>query len=561
METRICRLTNQPFELSNEQSELYRSFDLPLPQICLQERIRQQLAFRNESQFFWSSCKATGSRIYSAYDSQVPFPIVAVEYWEEGNVDPLAFGIEYDPNKLFFEQLLELWVKVPRPALRLKKSSGSQIAHNVRSATNCSMAFDVYHSDNCHFIVAVWDSRYCVDCLNISSCEFCYECINCYFCQRTAFAENCYDCHDSRFISNCSHCKNCLFCTNLDSKEYYIFNQPVTPAEYKAKLQSLRLDTQQGLESAKQLAAEFMADKPLPHIYADKTQNISGNYLYHCVNAIESFECRDSENLAYCNRLVRAKNCLDGFGFGNDLEHSAQFVSVGGGAKNIINCVECWGQISDLTYCAYCSGSEHLFACVGLEGKEFCIFNRQYEKAEYFALTSIIKETLKSQGVWGLFFPGAMSGHSYNRSAAGVYMPLNKYQAAMLGYAWDETEDAIKPSQLLGDSEQSPETRFAELPQSLDVLRNFANGNEVYLCEITGRPFRYIPQEIKMYHELNIAPPTRSYEQRYRERLTKVAPRKLLNRVLEGETVSTAFPADWSRPVVKFSKWQHEVLR
>src|SRR5690606_34760053 len=91
-------------------------------------------------------------------------------------------------------------------------------------------------------------------------------------------------------------------------------------------------------------------------------------------------------------------------------------------------------------------------------------------------------------------------------------------QAAILGYSWSE-DSALRPSELLrsGGSEET----FADLPlttaEGTDALSAW-----VFLCEITGKPFRWSKREIALYDELGVAPPARSFEQRHRERVARM---------------------------------------
>lgn len=53
------------------------------------------------------------------------------------------------------------------------------------------------------------------------------------------------------------------------------------------------------------------------------------------------------------------------------------------------------GNSEELYYCHIAKDTKHCFACVGVHGKEYCIFNKQYSKEEYEALVPKIIEHMQ----------------------------------------------------------------------------------------------------------------------------------------------------------------------
>ena len=275
---------------------------------------------------------------------------------------------------------------------------------------------------------------------------------------------HCIDCKDSKFLFNCRDCRHCLFCANLEGKEYHVFNKPVSPEEYEAALAELELTARRRLEDTLAGYQDFLRDQPMPHAYMNGSTESTGNYLFDCKDANQSFECSSCEDIVLCVGLTKGRQCVDGSGYGVGIESSAQFVNVGAQAKNVVNCVDCWGDVSDLAYSVFCEESSNLFGCVGLRQKEYCIFNKQYSKSEYLKLRAQIQKHLHEREIWGTFFPSLFSSFAYNRSAAQDFMALSDVQAAMVKYMWDEADDMIKPSQLLKDGDRPPDERFSEVP-------------------------------------------------------------------------------------------------
>jgi len=560
-----CEITQSAFGITEEEIAAYEYFDIPLPTVSPEERCRRQLGFRNSEALFWRNCDQTSEKIFSTFPATSPFPVVDEGYWFSDEFDATSFSQKFDFKRLFVEQLLELWIRVPRPARIVRDSKNVVASHGVRSSEGAYFLFDASGAKNCLYSVGVWDSSECVDCYYVRDCSECYESIHCRSSSKLRWCESSARCHDSWFLSNCEDCSHCLFCTNLKGKEYHIFNKPVSPEAYAEAVQERNLGTLAGAEDARGEWAGFLADQPLPHIVGEEVGSSTGNFLYDCTSVFDSFECSSSSNVVHCHFLHESRDCLDGFGYGPNVSRSIQFVNVSGNASRIINCVECWDEVHDLTYCSYCTQSSNLFCCVGLKGKEYCIFNKQYSKDEYEALKDDITRHLKQRSVWGKFFPANFSGYPYNLSSANVHMPLSKVPAKMLGFTWDDKSEVIKPSQLLGSQvlgsggseEESP---FDEIPQRLADAKDSAV-SKVYLCEMTGRPFRLTKDELALHRRLGVALPTRAFEQRHQERVLSLSPRKMQMKKSEksGRDYRTAFPDNWRRPVLHSKDWERAV--
>src|SRR5690606_9280094 len=161
---------------------------------------------------------------------------------------------------------------------------------------------------------------------------------------------------------------------NLKGKSFHIFNKPVSEEKFNRTIKEWAFTARARVEAAHVEFEQFLSDKPLPHIISDDPEANSGNYLFNCRSAFDAFECYDSENVVHCHSHWSARDCLDGYGYGNQLSRSIQFVNVGDNASGVVNCIECWNNVSNLVYCTYCENSSDLFGCVGLRGKQYCIF-------------------------------------------------------------------------------------------------------------------------------------------------------------------------------------------
>ena len=553
--TQVCEVTGDEFTLTSQHLDAYEYFDLPLPTVCPEERFRLQLSFRNDHRLFLRTCSQTDKPIVSIFGAQAPFPVVSNEYWRSDDYNPLLFGRNFDFNQLFVEQLLALWWTVPRPATSTRGELNCEGTHLAFDLRNCSFVFHARDCTDCLYCVGIWHSEKCVDCYNVRASSRCYECVHCNNCRDVYWSTMATNCESCWFVSNCSNCKYCLFCSNLDGKEYYVKNRPVTPEEFSEAVRRAEFLARSNAERAKEEFGLFLLDQPLPDFFSDLPEETSGNYLSHCRKSYNSYECFNSIDLLDCNQLHNATNCLEGFGFGDGLIDSAQFVSVGSHARNIVNCIECWNDVSDLAYCNYCENSHHLLACIGLRNREYCIFNKQYSKEEYTTKRAAIVAFLKERGIWGKFFPAQFSGLAYNQSAAILYMPLAHVTAKMMGFRWDESPP-LTPAELLSGSDLPADQQFKAVPNTTATLPLSLAGKGCFICEISGMPFAVLPQELRLYEALGVPPPARCFEQRHAERVRSISGRKLIVcKSQTGEEIVSPFGKDTLRPVLARKAW------
>ena len=520
--TQVCKITRQPFELHKREADAYRHFNLPLPSISPHERFRRQLAFKGRQQFYWRKCDITGKRIYSIYPKKAPFPVISSELWYSDEWDPLQYGRKFKPKKSFLEQLFALWQVVPRPAQAAKGVAHSYAIYDARHIADSFLVSEAEHVERSCYSVGLRSCVDCCDCLNVSHCSDCYECIDCHECSLLRWAEHCWGCRDSWFLSNCQNCKHCLFCANLQDKEYYIFNEKVTPEDYEKTLAELKLNNRTMLETARKKFFGFLKTREVSKRYVDDWDSTTGNYLYQTTNAYESYNCSDCRDIVRCCSLTKAKHCLDGHSFGDDISESAQFVSCGMKATHLLNCVDCFDHVSHLAYCFNCEKSSHLLGCVGLREKEYCILNKQYTKAEYQETRFFIEAQMREKHQWAAYLQIAFSPFAYNQSAAQEYIPLNEIQAALMSYLWETDEDElVKPSQLLGGDDE-PSERYSEIPAEISEIDRDARRTTVYLCEMSGKPFQFSEMELLLYDRMGVPPPGRVFEQRHKERIARL---------------------------------------
>ena len=181
-----------------------------------------------------------------------------------------------------------------------------------------------------------------------------------------------------------------------------------------------------------------------------------------------------------------------------------------------------------------CENSNHLFGCIGLRKKQYCILNKQYTKEEYERTFTknhrICKKCLMliqmEKIYYGEYFAPDLSPFAYNGIVAQEYLPLSQSEAESQGYKWKEPEDRnyiveIKPE---------------ELPISISTTSENIIGKiigcqhkEQYTHQCT-LAFKITDSELQFYKKMNLPLPNKCPNCRHAERFVKHNPLKLWHR-------------------------------
>jgi len=170
-------------------------------------------------------------------------------------------------------------------------------------------------------------------------------------------------------------------------------------------------------------------------------------------------------------------------------------------------------------YCDLTNNSKNLFGCIALNHKEYCILNKQYTKKEYEDLVPRIIVHMQKTGEWGQFFPLSICPFGYNETVAQEYMPLTRKDVESRGWRWAEEQKAEK--EYMGPKVEVPD----RIDDTTDDLCE-----KILICELSGKPYKIIPQEFKFYKKLGIPVPKRSPLQRHKDRNVLRNPRTLWKR-------------------------------
>ena len=114
-----------------------------------------------------------------------------------------------------------------------------------------------------------------------------------------------------------------------------------------------------------------------------------GDYLVASKSCYFAFDCAYCEDSFYLYDSFKAKNCVDG-----DYVIESELVYDSVDTFHCYNSayINYCARMYDSYFCWDCDDSHNLFGCVHLKHKQYCIFNCQYSKDDYF---NVIKGLLK----------------------------------------------------------------------------------------------------------------------------------------------------------------------
>ena len=181
----------------------------------------------------------SGEKIFSEFSPESPVKVCDKDYWNSDNWDPMGYGQDYDFEKLFFEQIKELNLKVPRPSFAGFNLENSPYCKNSNNIKDCYLVVSASSLEKCCYGYRITESRDSFDCTFLSNSELCYQSFITKNCYKAFFSSYCDSCQEIYFCQNCVNCSNCFGCTNLKHQQYHIFNKEYSKEEYFEKTKEL----------------------------------------------------------------------------------------------------------------------------------------------------------------------------------------------------------------------------------------------------------------------------------------------------------------------------------
>jgi len=494
--------------------------------------------WRNERILYKRKCDLCGEDTIGIYHSENYHTIYCQKCWWSDEWNPMSYGRDYDFTKPFFEQFKELMMTVPRMAIHQDGTFvNSPYTNYGMEIKNCYLSYSTGYSENVNYSNQTFYSNDSFDCLDDHELELCYECNGCRKNYKVDYSVASDNCTNSSFVINSRNCFDCFGCINKRNKKYFFLNEFLSENEYNQRIDSIKGSYEKYVELKKQFATLILKNIS-PAAFNKNTQNSTGNFLENCNNICNGFSskrCEDSRDIFITHDtkdshgtcyLMKSNNCYDliaGIGIAN-----GKF--------------SCYGRNSD--FCRYCElyfTSFHLFACVGLRNKQYCILNKQYTKEQYEELApKIIKHMNEMPYIdkkgriykYGEFFPPELSPFAYNETVAQEYFPLTKEQAINKGYQWKDPE--TKNYQITLKTEQIPDhikdVKDDMLNQVIQCKHYGIDSKQTLCNEQCSMAFKIIPRELEFYRKNNLPLPRLCPNCRHYQRIKQRNPLKLWHR-------------------------------
>jgi hypothetical protein len=497
-EVKICQNCHKEFIIEPDDFAFYEKIKVPAPTFCSDCRLMRKMAWRNERFLYRTKAANSEKEIFSIYSPKTKVVVYDVEFWLSDGWDQNVSGREYDWNKPFFEQFEDLIHSAPLPSRTINNSVNSDYANQAGDLKNCYLVFGSTYLENCAYVDQSTRTKDSFENTSVMDCELCYECFFSKRCYKALYSQYCEDSQDIIFCRDCIGCSNCIGCTNLRNKSYCIFNQQYTKDDYVNKLKEFELYSRQKIQLLQDKAYAFWKENPTRYVRGRHNMNTTGEYISNSKNVHKSYYIDGGENLKFCHFLYggNSRDSYDHYRPGGNTELIYEAATAGIHVSRIMFSDSCTHNCSDVVYSFRCIGSSHLFGCVALHHKNYCILNKQYTKEEYEAIIpKIIKHMndmpYKSKGgkiyKYGEYFPLELSLYPYNVTVAQEFFPLTQEEAESKGYRWEDIER----------KNYSASIKSEDLPDSVYDTTDFLTGS-IIQCKNHDKFFPHCPGAFKI---------------------------------------------------------------
>ncbi len=499
----ICKLFGTEFEVSDQEQELLRKMGLNIPLYCPKAREIMRMAFRNDRNLYMRKCDHTGERILSIYSNEHPFPVYKYEYWVSDDWTPPEMN--FDPNKIFFEQYHELQKITPRVNGFSPYNENCDYVNAAEKNKNCYMHILADRDEDCYYTHGVFGCRDCIDSAYLYDSELCYECTDCRICYHCRMCFLCDNSSELEFCFDCRGCMNCFFCSGLRNQKYCFFNQQLSKAEYEEKVKKINLKSYKVFEEYKKKFIEEVVSKN-PYVHMINNENSDGNFL---INTKNCHHCFDVENAQDCYYLRLSANGV------KDVHHSYAIVDgselICGNISttesyNCHNVIGCW-TTKDSFYSEFLQGCQNCIGCISLKRRKNCILNKEYSEKEFQELKQTIIRQLGEY--YGSPFPLKIAPFTYQDAVYRDYHELRLEEVEKIGWKYGEEEK--HQADLNAESTNN-------LPDNVDDFLNDDIGR-IFVCPVSKKSFKIILQELSLLKRICAPLPRKYHEVRFLERV------------------------------------------
>jgi len=501
---RICPLTGEKWQLDQEEIGWLKKLAVPASDFSPLARQQIMAGYMIGYQWWWQRHPDTKKPVLTFVHPATKIKVLPDVEWFDRDFS--SENQEPDSNRSFFDQFRDLQLKVPLNATRNTEVPENSIA--INSFGDINSYFNILNNGSKNSFFCIWTGK------NEESAEM----HNVEAGQRSVGVDDAARVFNSRYIRDCNNIQNsaflflasdlemCFGAVNRKRKKFMFFDEQLTEGEYKEKISSIDLSSRKEVEKWKVRFDQVMRECVWPAKMSFDDEGSVGEYLYNTRNCKYCFQCVKAARDLYRCSFIAADTfdnayCICAYDVSNSIGCVDLDVS--------INCKFCYSckSCQNLEYCMACYNCENCFGCVGLNRKQFYIFNKEYSEDEYWQLVDQIKCQMLDSGEYGQFFPLAFSPCYFPQSGAALYFGADEAIGKQLGaLEFDpESEGAI------GDDliDKSKTRSSKEIPDTAEELDPDEWVGVPIMDEEYGRRFAFLRPEIEFYRKFKIAPPNR----------------------------------------------------
>ncbi|MFA6274136.1 MAG: hypothetical protein WC662_03165 [Candidatus Paceibacterota bacterium] len=526
-ETKICQNCKNEFEITQDDFNFFKKLNVSPPTWCPRCRFIRKLTYINERSLYKRNCANCQENIISMFHPDVSIPVWCLKCHISDTWDARDYAKKYDFSRNFFEQFKDLKYSVPHRALdrNERNGPGCEYSNYCFTSKNIYLSYGIHASEDIKYSKNIFDqSKNCLDSLTTKKTDRCYEVVQTSESFDSSFLVESEQCISSHFLFNCANCTNCCLSSNIRNKSNVFRNKQLSKEEYQQAISNLKLNTYIGQTKTKEEFKEMVLKSIHRYAHIKNCMNSTGDFIENAKNCSRCYGLVGAENLKNCF-FAMASNTQDSQDliFTGRGDESYESTYAGRGINKVVLSACCGSGSCNLFYCDSCRACSDCFGCVGLSKKQYCIFNKQYSKEEYFELIEKIKKHMNEmiyidkigrEYGFGEFFPTELSPFAYNETVAYEENLLSKDEIITFGYKWRERE--------LRSYIPTVETK--DLPDSINDVNN-SICDEIIGCINKGKvetqctlAFRILPDELTFYRQMKLPIPRFCPNCRYYDR-------------------------------------------
>ena len=506
---RTCALTGRKWDMSVEEIERYKHFNVPPSKYHPLTRMHILAGFFVGYQWWNNKSSEDGTPFLTPAHPGSGIKVVPDKQWFDHDYSSTSRD---DDGRGVFEIMEELVHEIPITGQR-------NLVPPVNSISTISAG-----DENSYFMNAsrAKNTLFGMNALNVENSAEIYQSFgvnNSYNVVHSDRIFNCRwvqesrDCMNSMFLFDCRNCEDCFMATNKRNAKFVFKNKQLSESEYRVQMERTALTCRSSFEP---LRDEFLQmverDAIWPENFNEKADGCTGEYLTDCTDCKECYfhhNCRNQFQSSFSfDESEGNMSCTGWFGATN-----SYYSTTGSRSSNVKYCYT-QIQCQNMEYSYHCYNCEDCFGCVGLNRKRFHIFNKEYSEEGYWRVVDELKCRILDDGTYGEFMPVSWSPTRFMDSGATLFFLAEEKDAVSLASSMYSAESSGACGEDRVSADQLRKTE--DIPDCLDNPAFDEWIGKPVFDEGVERRFTFLPQEIKFYRAMKIAPPNQHFIARVR---------------------------------------------